>query len=77
MEHRARRHRAAGPGTHQLQKHQFGVGLALGEIRRAGQLPANVRLLLAGRRYGRVYGALLDPWLEVQGVTIGSRTSGR
>ena len=56
------------PGRISWQKHQLGVALALGEIRRAGQLPANVRLLLAGRRYGRLYGALLDPWLKVQGI---------
>jgi glycosyltransferase involved in cell wall biosynthesis len=56
------------PGRISWQKHQLGVALALGEIRRAGQLPANVRLLLAGRRYGRFYGALLDPWLKVQGI---------
>jgi glycosyltransferase involved in cell wall biosynthesis len=56
------------PGRISWQKHQLGVALALGEIRRAGQLPANVRLLLAGRRYGRLYGALLDPWLKMQGI---------
>jgi glycosyltransferase involved in cell wall biosynthesis len=56
------------PGRIDLQKHQFGVGLALGMLRRRGQLAANVRVLLAGRRHGRIYGALLDPWLKLQGV---------
>jgi glycosyltransferase involved in cell wall biosynthesis len=56
------------PGRIGLQKHQFGVGLALGMMRRRGQLPANVRVLLAGRRHGRIYSALLDPWLKLQGV---------
>ncbi|HMF43450.1 MAG TPA: glycosyltransferase family 4 protein [Polyangia bacterium] len=56
------------PGRISLQKHQFGVGLALGKLRRRGQLPANVRVLLAGRRHDRIYGALLDPWLKLQGV---------
>jgi glycosyltransferase involved in cell wall biosynthesis len=56
------------PGRISWQKHQFGVALALGAIRRAGQLPANVRLLLAGRRHDPVYGALLDPWFKLQGV---------
>jgi glycosyltransferase involved in cell wall biosynthesis len=56
------------PGRISLQKHQFGVGLALGMMRRAGQLPATVRLLLAGRRHDRIYSALLDPWLKLQGV---------
>ena len=56
------------PGRISWQKHQFGVGLALGAIHRAGQLQPNVRLLLAGRRHDPVYGALLDPWLKLQGV---------
>jgi glycosyltransferase involved in cell wall biosynthesis len=56
------------PGRISVQKHQFGVGLALGMMRRQKQLPANVRLLLAGRRHDRLYGALLDPWLKLQGV---------
>jgi len=56
------------PGRISLQKHQFGVALALGSMRRAGQLPGNVRLLLAGRRHDRIYSALLDPWLKLQGV---------
>jgi glycosyltransferase involved in cell wall biosynthesis len=56
------------PGRISLQKHQFGLGLALGMMRRRGQLAANVRVLLAGRRHDRIYGALLDPWLKLQGV---------
>jgi len=56
------------PGRISVQKHQFGVALALGMMRRRGQLPPNVRLLLAGRRHDRLYGALLDPWLKLQGV---------
>ena len=64
------------PGRISMQKHQFGVGLALGMVRRSGQLPANVRVLLAGRRHDRVYAALLDPWLGLQGIATGSRSSG-
>jgi glycosyltransferase involved in cell wall biosynthesis len=56
------------PGRISLQKHQFGLGLALGMMRRRGQLAAKVRVLLAGRRHDRIYSALLDPWLKVQGV---------
>lgn len=56
------------PGRISLQKHQFGVALALGMMRRRGQLPANVRLLLAGRRHDRIYSALLGPWLKLQGI---------
>jgi glycosyltransferase involved in cell wall biosynthesis len=56
------------PGRISIQKHQFGVGLALGMVRRSGQLPANARVLLAGRRHDRVYAALLDSWLGLQGV---------
>src|SRR6185503_16459429 len=56
------------PGRISIQKHQFGLGLALGMVRRSGQLPANARVLLAGRRHDRVYAALLDSWLGLQGV---------
>jgi glycosyltransferase involved in cell wall biosynthesis len=56
------------PGRISFQKHQFGTALALGMMRRRKQLPANVRVLLAGRRHDRLYGALLDPWLKLQGV---------
>jgi glycosyltransferase involved in cell wall biosynthesis len=56
------------PGRISIQKHQFGVGLALGAMRRRGQLPASARLLLAGRHHDRIYGALLGPWLGLQGV---------
>jgi glycosyltransferase involved in cell wall biosynthesis len=56
------------PGRISIQKHQFGLALALGAMRRRGQLPANARVLLAGRRHDRIYSALLDPWLGLQGV---------
>jgi glycosyltransferase involved in cell wall biosynthesis len=56
------------PGRISIQKHQFGLGLALGMLRRRQQLPLRVRVLLAGRRHDRIYGALLDPWLKLQGV---------
>ncbi len=56
------------PGRISMQKHQFGLGLALGMLRRRKQLAPNVRVLLAGRRHDRIYGALLDPWLKLQGV---------
>jgi glycosyltransferase involved in cell wall biosynthesis len=56
------------PGRIGMQKNHLGLGLALGIMRRAGTLPARTRVLLAGRRHDRVYSALLDPWLGLQGV---------
>jgi glycosyltransferase involved in cell wall biosynthesis len=56
------------PGRISFQKHQLGLGLALGMMRRRGRLAPNVRVLLAGRRYDRIYGALLGPWFRWQGV---------
>jgi glycosyltransferase involved in cell wall biosynthesis len=51
-----------------LQKHHLGLALALGILKRRGELPDSVRVLLAGRRHSRLYAALLDPWLSLQGV---------
>jgi len=56
------------PGRIGIQKNHFALGLALGILKRRGKLPPSVRVLLAGRRHDRVYAALLDPWLGLQGV---------
>jgi glycosyltransferase involved in cell wall biosynthesis len=56
------------PGRISLQKHHLGLALALGMMRRRGTLPASARVLLAGRRHDRLYAAMLDPWLAMQGV---------
>jgi glycosyltransferase involved in cell wall biosynthesis len=56
------------PGRISLQKHHLGFALALGMMRRRRTLPAAARVLLAGRRHDRLYAAMLDPWLSLQGV---------
>ena len=68
VESRADRHRAAGPGAHQYPEAPVRGRPGAGMLRRSGQLPANARVLLAGRRHDRVYAALLDSWLGLQGV---------
>jgi glycosyltransferase involved in cell wall biosynthesis len=55
-------------GRISIQKNQWALGLALGIMRRAGTLPPSARVLLAGRVHDRLYAALLDPWLRLQGV---------
>jgi glycosyltransferase involved in cell wall biosynthesis len=56
------------PGRIGLQKHQAGLALALARLRRAGGLPANVRVLLAGRRRDRLYAQLLPRMLSALGL---------
>jgi len=57
------------PGRIGLQKHQLGLALALARLRRAGRLPAHVRVLLAGRNRDRVYSAVLPRLLAWLGLT--------
>jgi glycosyltransferase involved in cell wall biosynthesis len=57
------------PGRVGLQKHQIGLALALAKLRRAGRLPANVRVLLAGRNRDRLYSAVLPRVLAWLGLT--------
>ena len=64
------------PGRIGMQKHQVGLVLALARLRRAGGLPAEVRVLLAGRRRDRLYARLLPPLLSVLGVTRSVRFLG-
>jgi glycosyltransferase involved in cell wall biosynthesis len=52
------------PGRIGLQKHQVGLALALGHLARAGRLPANVRILLAGRKRDRLYAAIFPRLLS-------------
>jgi glycosyltransferase involved in cell wall biosynthesis len=57
------------PGRVGLQKHQIGLALALARLKRAGRLPANVRVLLAGRNRDRLYAAVLPRVLAWLGLT--------
>lgn len=56
------------PGRIGKQKNQLGLGLALWLLRRRGALPANVRVLLAGRNRDRFFVAVLPRWLRWLGV---------
>lgn len=56
------------PGRLAVQKHQLGLGLALGNLKRAGKLPANVKLLLAGRKRDKAYSRLVPAWFQLQGI---------
>jgi glycosyltransferase involved in cell wall biosynthesis len=57
------------PGRVGVQKHQIGLAFALGRLKRAGHLPANVRVLLAGRNRDRLYSAVLPRLLGWLGLT--------
>jgi glycosyltransferase involved in cell wall biosynthesis len=57
------------PGRVGLQKHQIGLALALARLKRAGRLPANVRVLLAGRNRDRLYSAVLPRLLAWLGLS--------
>jgi glycosyltransferase involved in cell wall biosynthesis len=56
------------PGRIGLQKHQIGLALALARLKRAGRLPAGVRVLLAGRNRDRFYAAVLPRLLGWLGL---------
>ncbi len=56
------------PGRIAFQKHQLGLALALGMLRKQGGLPPRARLLLAGRKRDRIYSSMLDPWLSWLGL---------
>ncbi|MCE9577257.1 MAG: glycosyltransferase [Deltaproteobacteria bacterium] len=56
------------PGRLAVQKHQLGLGLALAYLKRAGRLPANVRLLLAGRKRDKTYSRLVPTWYQAIGI---------
>ncbi len=57
------------PGRLAIQKHQLGLGLALGNLKRAGKLPANVKLLLAGRKRDKAYSRIVPAWFSLQGIS--------
>jgi glycosyltransferase involved in cell wall biosynthesis len=57
------------PGRIGLQKNQIGLALALARLRRSGQLPGRVRILLAGRRRDRLYASTLPRVLSALGLT--------
>jgi glycosyltransferase involved in cell wall biosynthesis len=56
------------PGRLAMQKHQLGLGVALALLRRAGALPPNVRLVLAGRRRDRLYSRAVPPAMRLLGL---------
>ena len=56
------------PGRLAVQKHQLGLGLALGNLKRAGKLPANVKLLLAGRKRDKAYSRIVPAWFDFQHI---------
>jgi len=64
------------PGRIGIQKHQAGLALALARLRRAGALPGQVRVLLAGRRRDQLYARLLPRLLAVLGVDAAVRFLG-
>jgi glycosyltransferase involved in cell wall biosynthesis len=57
------------PGRIGLQKNQVGLALALARLRRSGELPGHVRILLAGRRRDRLVSAALPRLLSALGLT--------
>ncbi len=57
------------PGRIGLQKNQIGLALALARLRRSGQLPPHVRILLAGRPRDRFISAVLPRLLAALGLT--------
>lgn len=56
------------PGRLAIQKHQLGLGLALAYLKKAGRLPAKVRLLLAGRKRDKTYSRLVPAWFQTLGI---------
>lgn len=56
------------PGRIAIQKHQLGLELALARLRRAGRLPANVKVVLAGRQRDKYYG--LAVWLGMRALGL-------
>jgi glycosyltransferase involved in cell wall biosynthesis len=56
------------PGRLAMQKHQLGLGLALAYLRRAGKLPRNVKLVLAGRRRDKIYSQVVPLWMRALGL---------
>jgi glycosyltransferase involved in cell wall biosynthesis len=56
------------PGRLAVQKHQLGLGYALARLRRAGHLPAHVKLVLAGRRRDRAYSRAVPAWFAALGL---------
>lgn len=57
------------PGRVGVQKHQLGLALALARLKRAGRLPPNIRVLLAGRNRDWLYSAVLPRVLAWLGLT--------
>jgi UDP-glucose:(heptosyl)LPS alpha-1,3-glucosyltransferase len=57
------------PGRLALQKHQLGLGLALSYLKRAGRLPRQVRLLLAGRKRDKTYSRIVPAWFRALGLS--------
>ncbi len=56
------------PGRYAKQKHQLGLAAALGILRRRGRLPANLRVVLAGRRRDWLYSRLIPLAMRLFGV---------
>lgn len=56
------------PGRLAMQKHQLGLGVALSMLKRAGQLPDNVRLVLAGRRRDKIYSRIVPVGMRALGL---------
>jgi glycosyltransferase involved in cell wall biosynthesis len=57
------------PGRIGVQKNQIGLALALARLARAGRLPANLRILMAGRKRDRLYATILPRVLAFLGLT--------
>jgi glycosyltransferase involved in cell wall biosynthesis len=53
------------PGRIGIQKHQIGLAVALSRLRRRGELPPKVKVLLAGRDRDRLYVAVLPRVLSL------------
>jgi glycosyltransferase involved in cell wall biosynthesis len=59
------------PGRISLQKHQLGLMRSLAWLQGRGQLPAGVRIFLAGRERDRAYACLLRR--QIDGLGLGPR----
>jgi glycosyltransferase involved in cell wall biosynthesis len=61
------------PGRLARQKHQLGLAVALAILRRRGELPANVRFVLAGRRRDRYYSRIVP--VAIRALRVADRVT--
>jgi glycosyltransferase involved in cell wall biosynthesis len=56
------------PGRLAMQKHQLGLAASLALLKRSGRLPANVKIVLAGRRRDKIYSRIVPVGMNVLGL---------